>query len=115
MKTYLITIIILFVSISAFGQKKHFKNISEIEQFSEKMSDQLYENNLSESFAEMQDYWPLPSNEIESLQEKTIRYFNMLDDRFGKRIGVSKVKNKTISDFAFQETYIIRFRYSAIR
>ena len=115
MEKVLIATSLLLFSISAFSQNKTFKDLEEVQQFSEKMSEQLYQNKLSASFSEMKDFWPLPSNEIDDLQEKTIRYFNVLDERFGKRIGVSKVKVKTISDFAIQEIFMIRFKYSAIR
>ena len=73
------------------------------------------ENKISESFEQLTPYWPLPLNEIESIEEKTIKYLNILEQRFGKSIGTLKVNNETISNIAIRETYLIRYNNSAIR
>jgi hypothetical protein len=73
------------------------------------------ENKISKSFQILEQYWPLPKNEMEALQEKTIKYMNILETRFGKRLDVTKIKDEHISDIALRETYIMRYTYSAIR
>jgi hypothetical protein len=57
----------------------------------------------------------IAEDELESIEEKTIKYLNIIEQRFGKSIGTLKVKNETISDIAIRETYFIRFENTAIR
>ncbi len=115
MKTLLIASIISFSSLSLFAQDKYLTNISETQELSKEVVLLFSENKISESFEQLSPYWPLPENEISSLEEKTIKYINILGQRYGKSIGVLKIKNETISDIASRETYLIRFEYSAIR
>jgi hypothetical protein len=49
------------------------------------------------------------------LKLKTIKYLNLIEERFGAPIGSLKVKNETISDVATRETYLIRYENTAIR
>jgi hypothetical protein len=60
-------------------------------------------------------YWPLPENEIDAIEEKTIKYLNILKDRFGDPIGTVKVKEEKIADVALQETHLVRYQNTAIR
>lgn len=113
-KTFLI-ILLSSLSISLFSQEKYFKNISETQNFSKQIVSLFKENKISQSFEELTPYWPMPENEIESIEGQTIKYLNLIEQRFGKSIGEFKVKNETISDFAVRETYIIRYTNSAIR
>ncbi|MCB0465589.1 MAG: hypothetical protein KDC78_07940, partial [Aequorivita sp.] len=83
--------------------------------FSKKVVSLFKENKISQSFEELTPYWPMPQNEIESIEGQTIKYLNLIEQRFGKPIGDLKVKNETISDFVIRETYIIRYTNSAIR
>ena len=59
--------------------------------------------------------WPLAENEIDAVEEKTLKYMNLIVDRFGPSIGIVKVKTETIADIAIRETYLIRYEYTAIR
>ena len=91
------------------------KNEKETQELSKKVVALFNENKISESFGELAPYWPLPQNEFESLESKTIKYLNLIEDRFGKSVGTLKVNNETISDIAIRETYLIRFENTAIR
>lgn len=115
MKKNLLTIFLSFLTLGLFGQEKYFKDITETQNFSKKIVSLFKENKISLSFEELTPYWPMPQNEIESIEGQTIRYLNLIEQRFGKPIGDFKVKNETISDFAIRETYIIRYTNSAIR
>lgn len=103
------------VSLNLFAQDEYLKDINETQELSQKVVELFVQNKITESFALLSHFWPMPENELESLEEKTIKYLNLIDQRFGKSIGILKVKNETISDFAIRETYIIRYEYSAIR
>jgi len=50
-----------------------------------------------------------------SAQEKTIKYLNLIEDRFGNAIGSVKVNHETISDMAIRETYLVKYEFTAIR
>jgi hypothetical protein len=63
----------------------------------------------------MRLYWPLPENEIDNLEQKTIQYSNLIQERYGKSIGIIKVKEEKISDFALRETYILRYNINGLR
>lgn len=79
------------------------------------MAELFRQNKIKLAFDALSPYWPLPENEIESLEEKTIKYVNMLSDRIGSPIGILKVKTETIGDIAIRETYLVRYEVSAIR
>ncbi|WP_313114382.1 hypothetical protein [Aequorivita sediminis] len=115
MKRTIIVIALSFMSLGLFAQKKYMKNINETIELSNKVVSLFNDNKISESFDQLTLYWPMPQNEIESIEEKTIKYLNLVEQRFGKSIGTIKVKNETISDIAIRETYLIRYENTAIR
>ncbi|PWG06247.1 hypothetical protein [Polaribacter aquimarinus] len=111
-------IILLAFLLSSYGfsaQTENLKNVSETQKISKRVANLFKENKITLAFNELKPYWPLPSNELESLEEKTIKYINIIESRFGKSINFLKVKNETISDIAIRETYIIQYTNSAIR
>ena len=77
--------------------------------------DVIHKDDISESFDLITPYWPLPYNEMEALEEKTLKYVNIIEQRFGKSIGFLRVKRETIKDIAIRETYIIRHKFHAMR
>ena len=115
MKNTFIAVTILLISTNLFAQEKYLKNINETQELSQKVVELFEKNKISESFDELNPYWPMPENELESLEEKTIKYLNIIEQRFGKSIGILKVKNETISEIAIRETYLIRYENTAIR
>lgn len=115
MKKLLLVIACLSISLHLLAQKAHLKNVEQTQQVSVKVTKSFAEGKVSEGISQLRDYWPLPENELTSLEEKTIKYLNMLDNRFGKIIGFDKVNNEKINEFAIRETFIIRYEYSAIR
>lgn len=115
MRKTLFAITLSITSLGLFAQDNYLKNENETQELSKKVVSLFGDNDISESFDELTPYWPLPQNEIESLEEKTIKYLNLIQQRFGESIGTIKVKNETISDIAIRETYLVRYANSAIR
>jgi lipase chaperone LimK len=113
-KIVLISILSLFTYYLS-AQSKTLANQIETQKLSKQVAGLFSENKISKSFQILEQYWPLPKNEMEALQEKTIKYMNILETRFGKRLDVTKIKDEHISDIALRETYIMRYTYSAIR
>lgn len=116
---YLGITLVAFLS-SAFlhlnAQEKFFKSADEARAFSQKTANYFKDNSkVPEFFKEIKKYWPLPQNEIDGLEEKTVQYMNLLQARFGKTESVVKVNEEVIKDFAVKETYILKFENSAIR
>jgi hypothetical protein len=97
------------------AQNKYLKDANQTQQLSKEITALFFENKISKAFKDLTEYWPLPENEINSLEEKTIKYLNMIQERFGKAIGTSYIRTEKITDFAIRETYIVRYQYSAIR
>lgn len=73
------------------------------------------QNKISEAMNELRPFWPLPANEIDGLEEKTIKYLNLLKDRFGEPFGFEKVNHEIINEFAVRETYIVKYDLTGIR
>ena len=115
MKKTIIAITLSFMSLGLIAQEKYMKDINETVELSNKVVSLFNDNKISESFDQLSPYWPMPQNELESIEEKTIKYLNIIEQRFGKSIGTIKVKNETISDIAIRETYLIRYENTAIR
>ncbi|WP_299764933.1 hypothetical protein [uncultured Dokdonia sp.] len=115
MKKTMIASLFIFLSFNSYAQDKYLRSVTETQELSKDIVSLFKENKISESFEKLTPYWPLPSNEIESLEEKTMKYLNIIRDRFGKPIGTLKVKNETIADIAIRETYLVRYQNTAIR
>ena len=115
MKQNLTFMLLIFLCVSLSGQTKYLKDPNQTQELSKKVVTLFSENKISEVFEELSPFWPLPQNEINSVEEKTMKYLNLIGDRYGKSIGTIKVKNETIEDIALRETYLIRFDYTALR
>lgn len=115
MKKKFIIIIISLVNLNMFAQEKYLKDVNETQQLSQQIVELFAKNKISQSLNQLAPYWPLPESEIEQIEDKTIKYLNIVEQRFGKSIGTLKVKNETISDIAIRETYLIRYEITAIR
>lgn len=113
-KTLFITLLFL-INMSIFAQKQTIKDLNTAKEISKKVSSLFVENKIEEAFSLLSPYWPLPQNEIDGVQNKTIKYLNMFQNRFGKPIGSVKVKEQHILDIIIRETYLIRFEFTAIR
>jgi hypothetical protein len=115
MRNLILVIAFLSIGLSLSAQKGYMKTVVQTEELSKEVTNLFAEGDVTGGIKKLERHWPLPKNELASLEEKTIKYMNMLDLRFGKIIGFEKVKNEKINSFAIRETYIIRYEYSAIR
>lgn len=115
MKNIYLFSLLFLLSFTINAQHETLDNQDQTQELSKKVASLFNENKIPEAFQTLEQYWPLPKNELDALQEKTIKYMNILENRFGKQIGYIKVKDENISDIALRETYIIQFSYSAIR
>lgn len=112
---HILLIIAFFISSTCFAQKKQMKSLAEAEKLSESVSADFAEYRIAEAFEKLSQYWPIPQNEVDGLEEKTIKYHNILKERFGKPIGFSKVRTEKIGDFAVRETYLVRYEVTGVR
>ena len=108
-------IILIISNLNLNAQEKFLEDIQATQELSLKVTELFSVNKISKSFKSMDPYWPLPANEIEALKDKTMKYLNIIEERYGKSIGLLKVKNETIDDIAVRETYLIRYENTAIR
>ncbi|WP_396590313.1 hypothetical protein [Allomuricauda sp. R78024] len=115
MKKILVSTTLSLMSLGLFGQNKYLNDVSQTQELSKEIASLFSQNEIARSFDGLTPYWPMPQNELEAIEEKTIKYLNIIEQRFGKSIGTLKVKNETISDIAIRETYLVRYPKSAIR
>ena|SRR5258706_207339 len=115
MKTILSLVLITFITFNLSAQEKYLGDKSQTEQLSKRVVELFKANKISESVKELAPYWPIAQNEIESFEEKTIKYMNLINDNYGSAIGTLKIREETISDIGIRETYLIRFRNTALR
>lgn len=115
MKTLTTLIIVTTLSFINYAQDQLLKDVSETQQISEKVVKYFEQNKISAAFQLLSKYWPMNPSEIDGLETKTIKYLGLVEERFGKTIGYTKIKNETIGDFAIRETYLLRYENNAIR
>lgn len=94
---------------------KTLATVEETEKLSKDVVILFKDNEFAEAFDLLESYWPLPKNEIENLEEKTIVMMNTIRNRFGKVIDYVRVKKEIIGDVATRETYLLCFENTAIR
>lgn len=70
---------------------------------------------IEKAVSTMRAYWPIPNEEIDRVQEQTIGQMKLLNSRFGKMLGINKIKEESVQDFALREVYFIRYEKSALR
>lgn len=112
---YTIIVFYAILHCGANAQIKVLNSQQETRALSNKVTELFRNNEIAESFEELGTYWPLPENELDAIEEKTIKYLNILKGRFGDPIGTVKVKEEKIADVAIRETYLVRYQNTAIR
>lgn len=116
MKIRLFSILLVsFISYQLNAQTKTLTSDVDAKLLSKKCAILFKDNKIDLVFKELKPYWPLPENELNSFENKTEQYINLLTGRFGNTETVVKIKEETIKDFAIRETYILKFEKSAIR
>ncbi|NJK95125.1 MAG: hypothetical protein HC905_09610 [Bacteroidales bacterium] len=112
-KPLILFLAILFVQL--LNAQKFLTSKEDLTKHSEKVVLYLKDSKFEKAFGELQEYWPLPENELIQLESQTIKQFNMVSDRFGKIIGTDFIKEKTIKDYVVRNIYVIRFEKHMIR
>jgi len=97
------------------AQTSTLKSIEDARKLSKETTELFKDYKFGELFLKVKDYWPLPENEIDDLKEKTIKYMNMLKDRYGDPIGMTKIKEQKIAELAVREVYFVQYQNTAIR
>lgn len=72
-------------------------------------------NNTIEAFKILKITLTVTENEINSLENQKIQSLNLISFRFGKPESILKIKEQNIPDAAFRETYLVKFKYTAIK
>ncbi|MBI3135621.1 MAG: hypothetical protein HYZ14_13165 [Bacteroidetes bacterium] len=110
--------ILLFALLTAAftSQAKTMETVEETEALSVQVTTMFKDQLFHEAFGLLAKYWPIPQNEIDLLEEKTIKAFNMVKDRYGDVIDYVRVRKEVIAgDLATRETYLLRFENIALR
>jgi len=97
------------------AQEKYLHTPAELKTLSETVAQLFVDNEVSEAFSAIAPYWPLPENEFDALETKTLKYMNIFDETYGASIGYVKVRDEKIGDIAMRQTYLVRYSYTAIR
>ncbi len=106
--------IAFFIS-SCFAQSNTLKSVNQTQDLSKKVVNLFYQDKVDEAFEQLYPYWPLPEKEITDMKVKTKNYMDLLNERFGEKIGVTKLKDEKSADVGIRETYLVRYERNAIR
>ena len=112
---YLYLLLVLLSSTAFYGQKQVLKNKSQVLELSKKITTLLKEEKIADAFLLLEKYWPVSQDQIDGFKEKTIQDFSLIKQKFGPAIGMVKVNEEMIKDFALRETYFIKHKTSPIR
>lgn len=115
MNRYLLLLLFCLGINTGYSQSSTFESQEEAIAFSEESVGLFEKYEISRLVDELTPYWPLPQNEIDAFQEKTLKYMNLLKGRYGKPLGYYHVSHKEIGEFIFRETYFIRYEHTALR
>lgn len=91
-KLQLLISFLVLISFNISAQEKYLNDLAETQKLSKEVAELFSENKIAPAFDKLTLYWPMPQNELEAIEEKIIKYLNIIKDRFGKSIGVIKVK-----------------------
>lgn len=115
MKFFHVILVVCLSSSALFAQEKTLKDIPATQNLSTEVVALFAENKITKAVNLLVPYWPISDGEVEDFTTKTIKYFNIFDQNYGKPFGTVKVKNETIGEIALRETYFIQFEYTAVR
>ncbi len=109
---FAIVVMLFFQSTNA---QTYLNSKDELTEHSEKVMEFLNDSEFQKAFTELQNYWPLPENEVMQLESQTIKQFNMIAERFGNIIGFDFIRDEAIKDYAHKKIYVLRFEKHMIR
>jgi hypothetical protein len=109
------SIVVVFFSLQSSAQREYLKDIENAKLISKNVAQLFKENKINEVFMKIKTYWPLPENEIDNLESKTIQSLNLVAERFGNSEDIVKVSEQNIKETAFREIYLIKYEKTALR
>lgn len=115
MKKVISLLVFSVICLNISAQSRCLHNLDATKAMSQKVTELFKQNKISAAINELRPFWPIPQNEVEGLEEKTVKYLNMLEERFGKAEGILKVNEQTIKDVSIRETYLVQYENTAIR
>ena len=115
MKRNIFTTLLLLASLLGYSQAGPLKNEAATQELSKKVTNLFKEGRITESFIELQKYWPLADEEISRIEAQTIKHLTTINQRFGQPIRAIKYRDEKILDMATREVYFIQYQYTAIR
>jgi hypothetical protein len=108
-----LAVCLLFTFVNA--QVKYLKSEDEARGLSQKSVVLFKEGKVPDAIAELKPYWPLPESEIDAMTSKTVLTLAKIDERFGEFQDYVKVSEETIKDTAIRETYLVKYKFHALR
>lgn len=113
-KTTLLSVVML-LTLQGYAQNKYLKDTESVKLISKDITTLFKENKISEAFTKIKMYWPLPANEIDNLETKTIQSMNLVSQRYGHAEEIVKITEQNIKETALREIYLIKYEYNALR
>lgn len=114
MKKILIVLVVLLSTELTYAQN-FLPNKEAVTKHTENVMKYLEASEIPKAFSELQEYWPLPENEIIQLESQTIKQFNLVGSRFGNISGYDFIKDDGLKDYVIRKTYVIKFELHMIR
>lgn len=106
---------VMLFTLQSSAQNKYLKDIENAKLISKDVAQLFKENKINEAFIKIKAYWPLPENEIDNLESKTIQSMNLVAERFGNSEQIVKVSEQNIKETAFREVYLVKYENTALR
>ncbi|MFN7100129.1 MAG: hypothetical protein ACK4M4_07120 [Flavobacterium sp.] len=108
-------IIVMLFTLQSYTQIKYIKDIENAKLISKDVAQLFKENKINDAFINIKAYWPLPENEIDNLESKTIQSMNLVAVRYGNSEGIVKILEQNIKETAFREVYLVKYENTALR
>lgn len=105
----------MFLTLQSYAQNKYLKDIESVKLISKEITTLFKDNKINEAFIKIKLYWPLPVNEIDNMETKTIQSMNLVSQRYGNPEEIVKVTEQNIKETACREIYLIKYEYTALR
>jgi hypothetical protein len=109
------TAITMFFTCQSYAQMKYLKDIESAKVISRDVAQLFKENKINVAITKIKPYWPLPENEINNLESRTIQSMNLVAERYGNSEGIVKVSEQNIKETAFREIYLVKYENTALR
>ncbi len=112
-KILVLSILIFFLFGHAHANS--LKDIDGVKHSAKVAMQKVEKGKISELFDSLKPIWPIPEAEINVAKDQTITTRKMVDDRFGKSVGIQHVSTETIADTIIKIVYLEKFQRHAIR